>query len=79
VVRLVVTGGSLTRKTEKIPSLSPGRGTLTNKRVPKPKLQTRGVGGFFGQGAQNNRACGAAPTNVQLKRGLAQFLVIKSE
>jgi len=31
VVKLVVTGGSLTRKTEKVTSLSPGRGTLTNK------------------------------------------------
>jgi len=37
VVRLVVTGGSLTRKTEKVTSLSPGRDTLTNKWVPKPK------------------------------------------
>jgi len=38
VVRLVVTGGSLTQKTEKVTLLYPGRGTLTNKRVPKPKL-----------------------------------------
>jgi len=27
----VVTGDNSTRKTEKVPSLSPGRGTLTNK------------------------------------------------
>jgi len=26
--------------TEKVPSLSPGRGTLTNKWVPKPKPMT---------------------------------------
>jgi len=30
VARLVVTGGSLTQKTEKVPSLSPGLGTFTN-------------------------------------------------
>jgi len=27
----------LDSRIEKIPSLSPGRGTLANKRVPKPK------------------------------------------
>jgi len=32
VVRQVVTGGSLTRR-PKVPSLSPGRGTMTNKRA----------------------------------------------
>jgi len=28
----------LDSKTEKVPSLSPDRGTLTNKRVPKPSV-----------------------------------------
>jgi len=45
VVRLVVTGGSLTRKTEKVTLLSPGRGILTNKwenlSVPKPNHISR--------------------------------------
>jgi len=35
VVRPVVTGGSLTN--EKVPSLSLGRGTLTNKWAAKPR------------------------------------------
>jgi len=31
MVRLVVTGSSMTRKTKKVTSLSPGRGTLTSR------------------------------------------------
>jgi len=37
VVRLVVTGGSLTRRPQRSPSLSPGWGNLANKWA---KLQT---------------------------------------
>jgi len=36
-LRLVVTGGSLTRRPKKVTSLSPGRGALTDKLVLKPK------------------------------------------
>jgi len=37
VVRQLVTEWQLDSKTEKVPSLSPGQGTLTNNGVPKPK------------------------------------------
>jgi len=38
VVKLVIIGGSLTR-TEKVPSLSPGQGTLSIKWVPKQSFK----------------------------------------
>jgi len=43
-VRLVVTGGSLTRMTEKVSSQSRGRGTLTKNEYLNHRLNANYVG-----------------------------------
>jgi len=44
VVKLVVTGGSLTPIPKRSLRCLLGRGTLTNKRVPKPNLNGQKLG-----------------------------------